>query len=289
MNLFRRTRNGILGMMLALVTGAEGAQAWQAPLSESLPSALLQVIDEAPAASPGTWSRTFAGRLAPAVSEAIRAEWGRDPSGDELTSWAAGWLTPLTDLDARARFRRQARRAEQSIARWKRRLDPTELRGVLVTFGGEIRVKDTSQGPVWVFPLERLGDAPDEIVITHLVKRDLDERAPLPADPERRWTVLRELQIRYRVHETLEPGPASLASWSRLPEEQVETWMAERRAIIREVREAWRDTLPIDETRERFTLALGFDRVLRHQTWQACTSWDLPTWNDQLWKTLDSI
>ncbi len=289
MNPYRRARKWMLGIVLVLLSGMESALAWQAPLSESLPSALLQAIDESPAAAPGSWSSTFAGRLAPTVREAIRAEWGRIPGDDELSGWAAGRLTALTDLDARARFRRKVRRAEQSIARWKRRLDPSEARGVVVTFGGEIRVNATDHGPVWVFPIERLGDDPDERVITQLVKRDLDERAPLPAETERRWTVLRDLQIRYRVLETLEPGPASLASWSQLPAAQVETWMAERRAIIRDVREAWRDTLPIDEARERFVLAVVFDRILRHQTWQACTSWDRPTWNDQLWKTLDSL
>ncbi len=277
-------------VLLALLTLVSGpAQAWQAPVSESLPSALLQVIDEAPSASCSVWSRAFADRLAPTVPAAIRAEWGRMPGREELDAWATGRLARLEDPAERARFRRLVRRAEQSVARWKRRLEPSPARGVLFTFGGEIRVRPLEQGSTWIFPLDRLGEEPDEVVITRLVQRDLDERAPLPPDPEPRWNVLRELLTRYRVLETLDPTPPALDAWSGLSPGQITGWMPGRRTLVRDVREAWRDGIQVDPLLERFALALGFERVLRHHPWQTCTGWDLRTWQDELRKALDTI
>lgn len=286
---FRRGPGAWVALLVTGVMNAGPAQAWQPPVTESLPSALLQAIDEAPSADLRAWSRSFAERLAPAVPDAVRAEWGRTPGRDELNTWASEHLRRLVDPGERARFRRQVRRAEQSVARWKRRLDPVPDRGVVFTFSGDIRVNKLEQGSAWIFPLDRLGDAPDELVITRFVQRDLDARAPLPPDPEHRWTVLRELLIRYRVLETLDPAPPALVAWSGLNPEQLESWMTERRTLVRDVREAWRDGIRVDEGRERFALALGFDRVMRHHPWSVCTSWNLETWNDELRKALDTI
>jgi len=78
-------------------------------------------------------------------------------------------------------------------------------------------------------------------------------------------------------------------SWSGLSLAQIEGWMPGRRTLVRDVREAWRDGIQVAPLLERFTLALGIERVLRHHPWQTCTGWDLRTWQDELQKALDTI
>ena len=264
-------------------------EAWTAPIEENLPAALLNVVDREPTGTVDSWSRAFVDQIASTVPVALVAQWGRTPGSEELANWARTRLAELYAPDSRGRFRRQIRRNEQCVARWRRRLDRNRERGVLFTLGGEIRVVSTSVGSAWVFPLDRLSETPDETVIASLVARALQERAPWPDDLEPRWKALRTMVVQYRVFETLNPGPGDLTAWSGLDSEQIRNWQSERRSVIRNVQEAWHDARPIDAERERFTLALGLTQVLRHHTWEESAGWDVRGWEQAIMSALDTL